>query len=140
MAGTPLQGRDAAGPSGAPSAEGAAEPEHTLVPFALSRAQAGDRDAFAFLYARYADDVYLHVRRILGDHDHAQDVAQRVFERLIHTIGAYEERHGPFLHWVLSLARSVAGECLPHRLTPIDAPQVTVREIATGSVSPPMPR
>jgi DNA-directed RNA polymerase specialized sigma24 family protein len=140
MVGTPTQGRDAARPSGPPYAEEGAEPDNTLVPLALRRAQDGDRDAFAFLYARYADDVYLHVRRILGDDDEAQDVVQRVFERLIHAIGAYEERHGPFLHWVLRLARCVAGEHLCQSSAPIDARQVAVHEIAMWSAPPPMPR
>jgi hypothetical protein len=49
---------------------------------ALTCALAGDRGAQAFLYARYADDVYGRVRMIIDDHDTAMDITRTVFTGL----------------------------------------------------------
>jgi RNA polymerase sigma-70 factor, ECF subfamily len=75
---------------------------------AIARAQAGDREALGFLYARYADNVYGYVRSIVYDPHEAEDVTQQVFTKLIHVIGKYEERDVPFFAWVLRVARNLA--------------------------------
>jgi RNA polymerase sigma-70 factor (ECF subfamily) len=79
-----------------------------LLSRAVKRAQAGDRDALAFIYARYADNVYGYVRSIVHDHHEAEDVTQHVFAKLIHVIGKYQERDVPFLAWILRVARNAA--------------------------------
>lgn len=79
-----------------------------LVARAVRRAQAGDRDALEFLYARYADDVYGCVRSIIDDRDEADDVTRYVFTKLARTIGSYEERDVPFSAWMSRFARHVA--------------------------------
>lgn len=115
--------------------------QDTLVVRALKAAQAGDRDACAFLYARYADDIYLHVRRFVGDHDEAQDVVQRVFARLMQMIG--EERRDPFLPWALRVARNTAAEHVRARVSarsaPIEALEQPAPQLSSLSVLP-MPR
>jgi RNA polymerase sigma-70 factor, ECF subfamily len=75
---------------------------------AIKRAQAGDREALGFLYARYADNVHGYVRSIVHDAYEAEDVTQQVFAKLIHVIGKYEERDVPFFAWILRVARNVA--------------------------------
>jgi len=84
------------------------EQQTALVSRAVKRAQTGDRDALAFLYARYADDVSGCVRSIVRDGDDAQDVTRDVFDRLGGMIGTYGEREMPFWEWMLALARSLA--------------------------------
>jgi DNA-directed RNA polymerase specialized sigma24 family protein len=75
---------------------------------ALRWAQAGDRQALKFLYARYADDVYEYVRGVIGDDYEAEDVTRQVFARMIDLIDRYEEREVPFHAWILRVSRNVA--------------------------------
>jgi RNA polymerase sigma-70 factor (ECF subfamily) len=99
-----------------------------LVSRAVKRAQAGDRDALAFLYARYADNLHGYVRSIVHDHHEAEDVTQQVFAKLLQVIGKYEEREVPFFAWMLRVARNVAVDHLRKQLP------VPVEEIRpTGS-------
>lgn len=92
-----------------------------LVARAVRRAQAGDREALGFLYARYADNVYGYVRSIVHDHHEAEDVTQHVFAKLIHVIGKYEERDVPFFAWILRVARNVAVDHIRRqRLVPVE--------------------
>lgn len=81
-----------------------------LVSRAVRNAQAGDRGALRFLYARYADDVYSYARTIVDDHDEAQDVTRRAFARLDCLIDRYEEHDAPFSVWIRRVTRSVATE------------------------------
>jgi RNA polymerase sigma-70 factor (ECF subfamily) len=92
-----------------------------MVSRAVRRAQAGDRDAIGFLYARYADDVYGYVRSIVHDHHEAEDVTQHVFAKLIRVIGSYEQRDVPFFAWMLRVARNAAVDHLRRqRLVPVE--------------------
>jgi RNA polymerase sigma-70 factor (ECF subfamily) len=94
----------------APHGRGSRESLSTpgLVAQAVKRAQAGDREALGFLYARYADNVYGYVRSIVHDQHEAEDITQHVFAKLIHVIGKYEERDVPFFAWILRVSRNVA--------------------------------
>lgn len=104
-----------------------------LVSQAVRRAQAGDREALGFLYARYADNVYGYVRSIVHDHHEAEDVTQHVFAKLIHAIGKYEERDVPFFAWILRVARNVAVDHIRRqRLVPVEE----VRTSDEGSADP----
>jgi RNA polymerase sigma-70 factor (ECF subfamily) len=92
-----------------------------LVSRAVRRAQAGDRDALAFLYARYAENVYGYVRSIVHDHYEAEDVTQHVFAKLLRVISSYEEQGVPFLAWILRVARNAALDHLrQQRLVPVE--------------------
>jgi RNA polymerase sigma-70 factor, ECF subfamily len=91
------------------------------VSLAVKRAQAGDRQALGFLYARYADNVYGYVRSIVHDDHEAEDVTQHVFAKLIHVIGKYEERDVPFFAWILRVSRNVAVDHIrQQRLVPVE--------------------
>jgi RNA polymerase sigma-70 factor (ECF subfamily) len=79
---------------------------------AVRRAQEGDRDALAFLYARFADDICGYARSIVHDHHEAEDVTQQVFAKLIRVIGKYQEREVPFFAWMLRVTRNVAVDHL----------------------------
>jgi RNA polymerase sigma-70 factor (ECF subfamily) len=97
-----------------------------LVSRAVKGAQEGDRDALAFLYARYAENVYGYVRSIVHDHHQAEDVTQQVFAKLMRVISSYEERDVPFLAWILRVARNAALDHLrQQRLVPVE--QLNVR-------------
>lgn len=95
----------------APSLHGAASRDLDTTPLvsrAIKRAQAGDREALGFLYARYADNVCGYVRSVVHDQHEAEDITQQVFAKLIRVIGKYEERDVPFFAWILRVARNVA--------------------------------
>ena len=96
---------------------------------AVRRAQAGDRDALAFLYARYADNVYGYVRSIVHDPHEAEDVTQQVFAKLMRVIGKYEEREVPFFAWVLRVARNLAVDHLRRqRSIPVEEVRIASSE------------
>src|ERR1700690_346199 len=100
---------------------------------AVRRAQGGDRDALAFLYARYADNVYGYVRSIVHDPHEAEDVTQQVFAKLMRVIGKYEEREVPFFAWVLRVARNLAVDHLRRQRS---VPVEEVRIASPGSADP----
>jgi len=85
-----------------------------LVSRAVTRAQAGDREALGFLYARYADDVFGCVRDILHDDLEGEVVTRQVFAELIRTIGGYEQGDAPFSAWIVGVARNLAAERVGH--------------------------
>ena len=92
-----------------------------LVARAVTRAQAGDREALGFLYVRYADNVYGYVHSIVHDRHEAEDITQHVFAKLIHVIGKYEERDVPFFAWILRVARNVTVDHIRrHRAIPVE--------------------
>jgi RNA polymerase sigma-70 factor (ECF subfamily) len=92
-----------------------------LVSRAVRRAQAGDKEAFGFLYARYAENIYGYVRSIVHDHHEAEDVTQHVFAKLVRVIGSYQEREVPFIAWMLRVARNAAVDHVrQRRLVPVE--------------------
>jgi RNA polymerase sigma-70 factor (ECF subfamily) len=102
-----------------------------LISRAVKRAQAGDRDALGFLYARYADDVHRYVRSVVHDTHDAEDVTQQVFAKLIHVIGHYEEREVPFFAWMLRVARNLAIDHM-RRQRSIPVEEVRANKEASG--------
>ncbi len=103
---------------------------------AVRGAQAGDHDALAFLYARYADNVHGYVRGIVHDHHEAEDVTQQVFAKLMQAIGRYEPREAPFLAWLMRLARNAALDHLRRqRLVPVEEVRIADRAHRSSTVS-----
>ena len=97
------------------------------VSLAIERAKEGDREAFAFLYARYADNVCGYVRSIVHDAHEAEDVTQQVFTKLLRVIGKYEEREVPFLAWILRVSRNVAVDHIRRqRAIPVEEVRASV--------------
>jgi RNA polymerase sigma-70 factor, ECF subfamily len=88
---------------------------------AVTRAKAGNMDGHRYLYARYADNVFSYVRKIVRDEHDAEDVTQQVFAKLFRTIGRYEERNVPFAAWILRVARNAAIDYMrSNRLVPCE--------------------
>lgn len=84
---------------------------------ALRRIREGDdasRSGFRVLYDRYFLDVYRFEKRLLGDHDSAEDATQEAFARLLRSAKTIDPARGvrPFL---FSLARNVAIDVLRAR-------------------------
>lgn len=85
------------------------------VAHAVRRAQAGDLEAMAFLYRRYAGNICGYVYSIVGDEHEAEDLTQHLFAKLITTVSRYEERSLPFSRWILRVAHNVAIDHLRSR-------------------------
>jgi len=71
-----------------------------------------DVSAFEQLYDRYSRAVYGLVLRILQQAGTAEEVVQDVFLHLWRNAARYDESRGPFIPWLLTLARNRALDTL----------------------------
>lgn len=74
----------------------------------LAGVAAGDRVAFATLYARTSSKLYGVVLRILPDKGRADDVLQDVYIKVWHAAGAYDATRGRPITWLATIARNRA--------------------------------
>lgn len=81
-----------------------ASPDVTLVDQLLHK----DVTAFEQLYDRHSRIVYALVLRILQQASTAEEVVQDVFLQLWRNAGQYQSHRGPFVPWLLTLARNRA--------------------------------
>ena len=58
------------------------------------------------LYQKYAGKVYGFSRRFLGDEQHAEDVVQEVFLRVVESAGAFKHE-ARFTTWAYTIAKRV---------------------------------
>jgi RNA polymerase sigma-70 factor, ECF subfamily len=87
---------------------------------AVARAQAGDREAFGYLYLRFSPNVYGYACSIVRNEHEAEDVTQQVFTRVLTALGGYEERGGPFSAWILRVTHNMAIDHVRRRLVLCD--------------------
>ena len=83
---------------------GQVSPDAALVDRLLHR----DVSAFEDLYDRHSRIVYALVLRILHQASTAEEVVQDVFLQLWRNAGQYDSARGPFIPWLLTLARNRA--------------------------------
>jgi len=91
-----------------PTAAHEVSPDAALVHRLLQK----DVSAFEQLYDRHSRLVYGLLLRILQQAGTAEEVAQDVFLQLWRNAGQYDESRGPFLPWLLTLARNRALDTL----------------------------
>ena len=75
---------------------------------AIRAAQAGDREAFAWLYEAHVDRVYHYLLRRMGQPADAEDVTAEVFIRAMKALKSFEFRRAPFVAWLLRIAHNTA--------------------------------
>ena len=97
---------------------------------AVARAQAGDTEAIAYLYRRYAGNVCGYVYSIVGDEQDAEDLTQQLFAKLMTALSRYEARSQPFSRWLLRVARNLAIDHVRAR-RPVQTGEIEV----TGTAS-----
>lgn len=78
----------------------------------ISRAQAGDREAFAALFEQYKNLVYKTAYLILGDVHEAEDALQEIFLLVHKSLATFDARKGAFTTW---LHRITFNFCLNYR-------------------------
>jgi len=75
----------------------------------LTRASAGDRDAFGMLYERYVDRIFNYVYYRTGNVNDAEDLTARVFQRAMNHIVNYTDRGVPFSAWLYRIAHNLVA-------------------------------
>lgn len=74
-------------------------------------AAAGDRTAFAMLYASYHDTVLQYLaRRCRGDRHLAEDLTQDTFTRALGRLTRYRDTGRPFGAWLLTIAANLLAD------------------------------
>ena len=114
--------------------------EHDFV----SRAQAGDNDAFATLVERYQNRIYRLAKNITQNDEDAEDVLQEAFLKAYSHLDTFQ-RNAKFYTWIVRIAVNEALMKLRKRRTdrsvpldePVDTGEETVnREIAVWEDNP----
>ncbi|MEU0199176.1 MULTISPECIES: RNA polymerase sigma factor [unclassified Streptomyces] len=97
----------------------------------VAQACAGDRTAFAALYAKHYDDVFGFLyNRTRGDRQLAEDLTQDVFLRALRRLETFNSpRSSGFAGWLIVIARNIH---LDHVKSAPVRLEVTVGEMADG--------
>jgi RNA polymerase sigma-70 factor, ECF subfamily len=72
----------------------------------VGRAAEGDARAFRALYEAYAPPLYRFALFRVRNPADAEDIVQRVFEKIIEALPRYEQRGLPFRAWLFRIARN----------------------------------
>lgn len=80
----------------------------------IDRVLAGDRQAYNPLVERYQRALYSHARRMLRDHDQADEVAQETFVRAYVNLKRYDSRYR-FYTWIITIATNLCRDVLSAR-------------------------
>src|SRR5262249_22579399 len=81
----------------------------------LARIAAGDREAFAALWRRYAPAVVTLATRELRDQAAAEDVAQEVFTSIWRAAARFDAGRGAAASWIFTIARNATGDAQRRR-------------------------
>jgi RNA polymerase sigma-70 factor (ECF subfamily) len=82
----------------------------------------GDRDAFAFLLARYQNRLYRYLIRMVCERATAEDLFQQTWLKVLENIHRYDPKRN-FEAWLFTVARNVAIDYLRRsRLLSVDEP------------------
>jgi RNA polymerase sigma-70 factor (ECF subfamily) len=76
---------------------------------ALTRAAAGDSEAFGILYDRYIGRIYNYIYYRTGNQHDAEDLTSRVFTRAMKHIVNYQDRGVPFSAWLYRIAHNLVA-------------------------------
>jgi RNA polymerase sigma-70 factor, ECF subfamily len=79
-------------------------PDVDITPALVARAQAGDTDAIAAIYAQYARPLLRFIVHRVGDPLVAEDLLHDVFVRMLAGLPAYQERGFPIGSWLYRIA------------------------------------
>lgn len=95
----------------------------------LERVAAGDRVAFRNLYRDVGPKLFSICKRLMRDHDAAQDALQDVMVRIWEKSPLFDRAKGDAMGWMLALARNVVFNRLSEK--PAAALSLSDEEVAT---------
>ena len=72
----------------------------------ILRAKEGDTEAFGELYERYFTPVYRYIFLRLGNHEDAEDIAQKVFVKCFQALTRYTDQGKEPLNFFFTVART----------------------------------
>jgi RNA polymerase sigma factor (sigma-70 family) len=108
----------------------------TLDAMTLARAQRGDMQAFAVVYARFAQACYGLSLRLTGNPAQAEDLVQEVFLKVIETIRGYRG-DAPFGAWLKRMTVNASIDQLRARKRVAEQdPETLFEEMAGNAVAP----
>jgi RNA polymerase sigma-70 factor, ECF subfamily len=90
------------------------EDEASAEALLIEQAQA-DPAAFAELYRRYLDRIYLYLRTRVACDEDAADLTQQVFLQAFDALPAYRQRGLPFAAWLFQIARNALTDSYRRR-------------------------
>lgn len=96
--------------------------QHALDDYLVLLAQAGDRDAFGRLAARWTPRLAAFATRALNDQESAHDVAQDIWEAALRGLGRLEDP-AKFPAWIYSIAHRKCADVLRARYRSRVAPE-----------------
>jgi RNA polymerase sigma-70 factor, ECF subfamily len=89
---------------GEEAAPAAAIPDEPTDEELLARVAAGNKEAFALLFDRYAQLLYRVVYHVLDDHGEAEELVQEVFLRLLERAPRFDPSKGAAKPWLVRVA------------------------------------
>jgi RNA polymerase sigma-70 factor (ECF subfamily) len=101
-----------AAPPGIPSPARPPEPTdaQSEVMAIISRAQAGESEAFGELYDRYSQTVYRYIAYRCGNVTLAEDLTSETFLRALRRISSYTWQGRDFGAWLVTIARNLLAD------------------------------
>jgi RNA polymerase sigma-70 factor, ECF subfamily len=99
----------------------------------VERLAAGEREALAAFFDRYAGRVHALAMRILSDADEAEDVVQEVFVQVWRDAARFDAQRGTPQAWVCTIARSRALDRLRRRTARREDPPESAPGASTAS-------
>jgi len=102
----------------------------------LTRRAADDPAAFCEVYDRYYARVYNYVRYRVSDPEQCNDLVATILSRAFEHIGTYRPDRGPFVVWLLAIARNAVNDWLRRRGRAVWQPLDTAPELAAPQPTP----
>jgi RNA polymerase sigma-70 factor (ECF subfamily) len=89
----------------------------------VQRVAAGDQEAVALLYERYATPAFSLALRVVGDRESAEEIVQEAFLRVWNHAATFDPQRGRFASWLLSIIHNLSvNELRRRRSRPQSAP------------------
>ena len=123
-------------PAGGLPASDEMDEQHTEVWQLVSRAQAGDGEAFGQLYDRYVDSVYRFIYFRVNDRALAEDFTSETFLRALRRISSISYQGRDIGAWFVTIARNIV---LDHMKSARHRLEVTTGDTLEGNDREPSP-